>query len=223
MKTATMVDIASPGIPESYFEYRADFSEPIFEVWTVPNPLVYSLFSTLKRWNVGLGDVAWNKDPSSYKDVQLTFNVPKMNAIVRVGLDAATFIAVNPDWSKAPALVELFEAAMSGIQQTARVEVASQEIALGMHVTPGERKFGDAMAKLVNTELLGSAQTYGISAYREDSSLVIDKSVKYEGGIFVRLHRKFPATTAFTEVAMALYKDEVKALELLGVQELIQE
>ncbi len=209
-------------ILDSYYEHRVDFAAPIFAVWTIPNPLVNSLYLSLRKWNVALKDLSWNKEPSSFEDLQLTFSIPSMGALIRVGLENATFIAVNPDWSKAPALVELFETAMADIQQTAKAERASQEIALAMHLKAGGRSLGDRMEKLVRADVLGSAEMYGISAYREDSSLVIDKSLRHDGGLFIRLYRKLSASVSFSEAATTLYQDEVKALSLVGLQDLIQ-
>lgn len=217
-----MADLGNAEIPESYFEHKAEFKVPVFEAWTLPNPLVRALFATMKEWGTSLGDISWNKDPSTYKDFQMTFSVPRINAMVRVGLAQAEFIAVNPDWSKAPALVELFETVLAKIQETTGAEIASQEMTLAMHVTPGPVKFGELMARLVNSSIFGAGDMYGVSVYRQDSALIIDKSLRYDGAVFVRLHRRFPASISFTELATIVYHDEVNALSLLGLQGLIQ-
>ena len=216
-----MTGKAIANIPESYLEYRADFTAPVFAVWTLPNPVVSSLFSALRKWEVGLGDVTWNKDPSSYKDFQITFNVSRMNALIRFGMDAATFVAVNPEWSEAPGLIELFESAILCILQTVKAEILSQEIALALHVKPGDRSFRGLMSALVNTGSLGPAEMYGISVYQDSSSFVIDKSVRYEDAVFVRLHRRFSPSTSFSEIADILRQDELRALGLLGLEELL--
>jgi len=217
-----MAEKAIADIPESYLEYRAEFVAPMFEVWTIPNPLVSGLFSALRKWHIGLGDISWNKDSSTYKDFQITFNVPKMSVLIRLNMDAATFVASNPDWSEAPALIELYETAMHTIRQTTKGEISSQEIALGMHVKPGEKSFKDLMSGLVNTSLLGPAKMYGISVYQDDSSFVIDKSVRYPDSAFVRLYRRVGPSTSFREIAEILHQDELRALGLLGLEEPLQ-
>jgi len=214
-----LTEMAEPLISESYFEDRVQFTEPIFGKWTISNPLVEALFSSLRKWNVALKDFSWNKDPNTYQEIQLTLTVPEMNAIIRVGLDSATFIAVNPDWSRAPALVELFETAWGSITGT---EMGTQELALAMHVMPGNRHFGDTMQKLVNAHVIGPATMYGISVYQEDSSLVIDKSQKYEGGLFLRLYRKLEPGIPFSDVGTIIYEDELRALRFIGLESLIQ-
>jgi hypothetical protein len=216
-----MTEEAVATIPESYLEHRAEFSSPIFDTWSIPNPLVSSLYETLRRWDVGLGDISWNKDASTYKDFLITINVLKLRASIRFSMDAATFVALNPDWSQAEGLIELFEAAMVDIMQTTRKELSYQETALAMHVTPGQKPYLEIMSDLVNSKVLGQAQMYGISAYRGDSSLIIDKSVRYPASVFIRLQRRHGASVSFAEIAKVLYEDEVKALELLGLRNLI--
>ena len=76
-----------PDIAESYFEYRASLSFPIFKAWTPPNALIVGLFPALKRWKVGLGDISWNRDSNSLQDLQLAFNVTDVRAIIEIGLD----------------------------------------------------------------------------------------------------------------------------------------
>ena len=216
-----MSGASNPRIADSYFEYKADFLTPIFDAWAVPNLLARSLFPQLRRWGITLADVTWTKEPSNYKEIQLTITVLQMNATVHLGLDSATFIAYNPDWSRAPALVELFETAMANIRKVTDAQIASQEAALAFHVVPGEENFGLLMTNLVNADVLGTARMYGISLYREDSSLVMDKSLRYDGAVFIRLNRTFSASASFSEIAAMLYKDEVRALGFLGLQSLI--
>lgn len=214
--------MATAEIVESYFEYKAIVSNPMFSAWTLPNALVEALFPALRTWNVGLGDISWNKESTSFQDLQVTFNVTQLRAILRVGLDSIGCVAVNPDWSEAAVLVDLFQTAIGMVCRTGKTDIASHEDVLAMHVKPGDKNFRDIMAALINENLLGSAQMYGASVYREDSSVILDKSVKYEGGLFVRLHRKLPVGTDFMQVAKTLYEDEVRTLRLLGLEELIE-
>jgi len=63
---------------------------------------------------------------------------------------------------------------------------------------------------------------YGISVYQDDSSFVIDKSVRYLDSAFVRLYRRVGPSTSFREIAEILHQDELRALGLLGLEELLQ-
>ena len=212
---------SSPRITDSYFEYKADFHAPMFDAWGVPNLLASSLFPQLRRWGITLADITWSKEPRNYKEIQLTITVLRMNASVHLGVDSATFTALDPDWSRASALVELFETAMASVRNVTGAQIASQEAALTFHVVPGQENLSVLTARLVNVDVLGTARMYGIALYREDSSLVMDKSLRYDGAVFIRLNRAFSGSASFSEIAAVLYKDEVKALEFFGLQSLI--
>ena len=209
-------------IAESYFEYKASLSAPMFKAWTLPNTLVADLFPALKQWDVGLSDISCNKESNSLQDLQLTFNVLRLGATIKVGLDSISCVAVNPDWSQAPALVELYGTAIQVACKTGATSIASHECALAMHVRSGDNGFKETMANLVNGSALGPAQMYGLSIYQNDSSMVLDRSVRYENGLFVRLYRKLSLGVDLVQVAKMLYDDEVKALTMLGLPELLE-
>lgn len=218
-----MTDPQGASIPESYFENRVQFTTPFWGVGKDPELFLQSLHSSLQKWKVGLKDISGNKEANTLADFRLTINIPELTAAVRVGMESAIFMAVNPDWSRAEAYVEMFETAMNCIQQTADVALELQDVFLSMHIVPGSRNFHKEVSRLVNTEALGNAEMYGISVYRHDQSLIIDKSLKYPGGVFVRMNRLLAGKVPFSEIAEIVYKDESDALSLIGMQDLMQE
>src|SRR5476649_728206 len=92
-------------IPESHFEYRAQFQVPLFDWWQHPNQIVEALYQTLKDWNVNLGNAFWEEDPKTIRDAQLIFNVEELASTIKVGVETATFSSVNPDWETAEQLL----------------------------------------------------------------------------------------------------------------------
>jgi hypothetical protein len=99
-------------IPESYFEYRAEFLRPMFEAWSQPTRILEGMFELLQRWNVSLANAHWEKEPKTIREGQLGFNVEKLSSVMKVGIDSATFIALNPDWGDADNLLTLFESSL---------------------------------------------------------------------------------------------------------------
>lgn len=191
-------------------------------MWALPNPLVEALYPILKGYGFGLQDIEWARDPKSYQELQVTFRVLKLNAVINVGVDAVSFAAFNPDWNDAPNLAELFQTVRDRILQLAKVSAAAQEIALAMHVQQGDTPFPKIMRNLVNADTLGEAETYGVSTYSSDYSMVIDKSARYDNSVFVRLHRRFSGSATVKDIAAAVYADENRALGLLGLEELLE-
>jgi len=216
-----MANVQAPDIHEAFFEYRAVLGSPLFEAWTPPNKVVTVLVPVLKQWNVTLGDVTWNRENNSAKDLQVTFNVQKLGAVLKVGLDSLVFNAFNPDWTQAPQLLELFQTCTSVLEAAVGLQIASQEAVLAFHVTPGARSFKDVMRELVRSDKLGVGDMYGIGVYENDSSFIIDRSLRFDGGAFVRLQRAFGGSVTFDKLAKMLYDDEIRVLKLLELSELL--
>lgn len=206
-------------IPESYFEYRGDFQNPLFGWWQQPNHVIEALYQTLKPWNVNLGNAFWEKDAKTVREAQIGFNVEKLSAVIKVGMETATFSSVNPDWEGAEQLISLFDLVMSTIKTAGKAEISAQEALLAMHVRQGNRSVKEVMEGLVSAEKLGPGQMYGVSVYGDETTLLLDKSQKYTDAVFIRVSRKFSAVAGFDAIAEAIYADEMKALAYFGLGE----
>jgi len=208
---------SEPTIPESFLEHRQIFSSPWIERWVVPNPFIGLLFPMLRSSGVELTDFSLNKDANNVGETHLNISIRKLNTAVRIGLDHITFLVGNPDWTTAPALVELFDSLSASIHYFLHARPTIQQMTLAFHVTPGTGDLHEKTLRLVNAEVLGDATFYGISLHQERSSVVIDKSLRYTDAAFVRLQRTFDGEMTFAEIAPVIYEDEVKTLHLLGI------
>jgi hypothetical protein len=203
-------------IPESFLEHRQTFAAPWADRWTA-NPFIGVLFPIVRKWGVALTDFSFNKEATNVGENYMNVAVRKLNAVVRVGLDNVTYIAANPDWSMAPQLVELFDSLASIVGKFVEQAPTTQQLTLAFHVTAGDIDLKKASAQLVNHELLGDAEFFGISLHQNNGSIVIDKSLRYENAAFIRLQRTFPGAMTFAEIAPQIYEEEVKALSLIGI------
>ena len=206
-----------PTIPESFLEHQQIFSSDWVDRWSIPNPFIGLLFSSLRSFGVELTDFSFNKDATNVGDSYLNIAVNKLNSAVRVGLDRVTYIAVNPDWGMALRLAELFDGVSAKIQKFVGNPPASQQVTLAFHVMPGSINLRERTAQLVKNEQLAGATFYGLSLHYEQKSVVIDKSLRYAGAAFIRLQRNFEGSVAFSDIAPQVYEDEVSALKLLGI------
>jgi hypothetical protein len=204
-------------IPESYLEHRQSFLTPWVDRWVIANPFIGLLFPFLRDAGVELTDIGFNKEAANVGETYLNLAIRKLNAVVRIGLDHVTYIAANPDWSMAPQLVELFDAIASAVRKFVEQDPASQQLTLAFHVTAGEVDLHDKTARLVNSEVLGDAEFFGISLHQKNGSIVIDKSLRYDRAAFIRLQLTFPGSLTFAEIAPQIYDQEVKALSLIGI------
>lgn len=207
----------APSIPESFLEHRQNYANPWIDRWVIPNPFIDPLFSLLRNFGVALTDISFNKDATNIDETYLNIAVRNFDAAIRVGLDSVTYLARNPDWSMAPDLVKIFDATSAKVQGFVQQSPISQTLTLSIHVLPGKVNLEQQTRNLVQSDRIGSAHFYGISAYREDGYVVIDKSNRHDGAAFIRLQRKFPGNMKFAEIAPIIYDEEIRSLELIGI------
>jgi hypothetical protein len=209
-------------IQQAFLEYRANFKEPITSLWygRRQGEIITALHKALSPWGVGLENIVWNQTPKNLGEVQLTFGVPSFVASIQVGIGGLTMNALNPDWSRAPQFISLFQTGVDAVTATVGQELRSQQTTLGFHVKPGTRPFREILGQVVNARMLGSedAAMFGVSVYFSDFLFVIDKSVMFPEGVFIRLIRTFSAAARFEEMAAIIHKDEETVLLRLGLK-----
>jgi hypothetical protein len=178
-------------IQQAFFEYRANFKEPITIFWTGgrQGEIINAMQKALAAWSVGLENVTWNQAPKNASEVQITFGIPSLVASIQVGIGGVTVTAFNPDWSRAPELVNLFDTGLGALKASTGQNFQSQLTTLGFHVKPGKKPFKEIMAQFVNAQALDSADAtaYGVSVYLNDYLFVIDNSAAVSGGVFIKL------------------------------------
>jgi hypothetical protein len=210
-----------PDIPESALEHVVVFSSPWVDRWSIPNPFVSLFFEGLRAWNVTLADFAFRQDARNVSETALIVTIQKVRSTITVGLDKLTLYTANPDWDMAPELVRLFDASVELFRDFVKSSIKSQECTIVFHVTPGAHNLANKTANLVNVERVGKAEFYGLSKHGPDASLLLERSLKYDGGVFLRLTRKFDSPVKFADVALAMYTDEVAALALIDIKDLV--
>jgi len=215
-------DLIIAEIQQAFFEYRANFKEPITIFWSGGRQaeIINAMYKALSPWRMDLDNVAWQQSAKNLREVQLSFAVPSQLASVQVGIAGVTMTAFNPDWSRAPELLRLFQAGLGALKESIGEEFQSQQATLGFHLRPpAARPFREVVAQFVNAEALGSdAAMFGVSVYYSDHTFILDSSAAIQGGLFVKLVRNFTPEKPFEEMAKALYADEEAALRRLGLK-----
>jgi hypothetical protein len=215
-------DLRVAEVQQAFFEYRANFSSPIFAYWFERRhgEIVAALQAALAPWHVGLENITWNQAPKNAGEIQLSFGIPSLVAAIQVGLGGITMTAFNPDWSRVSELMSVFQTGLVAVKKSVDQNLQSQLTTLGLHVKPGARPFKEVVGQFVNAKALGAeaATMYGVSVYTQDCSFVIDASGIVAGGSFIKLIRSFSPETPFEEMASTLYKDEESVLRRLGMK-----
>jgi hypothetical protein len=208
-------------IQQSVFEYRANFREPITGFLYGPRQteIIKAVQKALSPWQVGFENITWNRDAKNVAEVQCTFGVPSLVAAVQVGVVGVSISAFNPDWSRMPVLVSMFQAAVQALKDSTSQDFQTQVTTLSFHVKPGASPFKEVVGRFVNKQALGGYDAmYGVSVYAGDHVFVIDASSIVQSGVFIKLIRNFTNDKQFEDMARTLYSDEVTTLQLLGMR-----
>lgn len=205
-------------VPVGFFEYHADFKEPIFETWFGKDAPTAGMYKVLTPWGVDLSKVSYNATPKNLQEIQVSFATTKPPAIVNLGLGGMSFIVRDADWAQATELLSLLEAVRNHLKTTIPIEFNSQKTILGFHVKPGPKPFREVLQRFVNAKAIGgeNAASFGVAAYGADYTILMDNSLAIPNGLFVKITRVFSVEMPLNEIASILWKDEEGTLLQLG-------
>jgi hypothetical protein len=215
-------ELIQADIEQAFFEYRANFNEPLTMFWASGKQagIVDALSKVLAKWGVGFENISWNSAPSNLAQIQVTFAIPSLFASIQVGVAGITMTALNPDWSRADALVAAFGNSLKVLSEKVEQKFQSQQATLAFHIKPTAKPFREIVSSFINSKALdgSSATMFGVSAYYGDHAIVMDSSAIVPGGLFIKLVRIFTTETQLPDMAKVMYEDEVKALNRLGLK-----
>lgn len=204
-----------------FLEYRANYKEPIISIWfdrrqgDVIDALLNALAPHLLFENIG-----WNQTAKNLAETHLSFSLPSIFSTILVGVRGITINVLNPDWSRAPLFISVFQNAVDALKTSTGKDLEGQQLTLGFHLKPGVKPFRETVTRFVNPKALKSedAGSFGVSVYYPDRSFVIDSSAAVPGGIFIKLIRSYNGGKRLEEMATVLRKDEETTLQYLGLK-----
>jgi hypothetical protein len=140
--------------------------------------------------------------------------------------------AENLDWSEAEQVIAGMSAGINAVfaaaefqmpgRPAAKPEIQSHQVGIAMHIQFKTRPHKDVTAPLLSAAafnlLDGELKSPGIILQREKANILIDGSVTYANGIFVRIYRQHPAEATLPQMAESLHKDEERLFEVLGLE-----
>ncbi|MEO7649480.1 MAG: hypothetical protein ABIZ80_03365 [Bryobacteraceae bacterium] len=135
-------------------------------------------------------------------------------------MNSTIFLVENPQWTDTPDIVEAFQDMAERIGKVAGDLPISQDSSLAFHVIPGSQNFGQITKKCVREDVVGEGEFFGLTRHQANSSMTIDKSMKYRDGAFVKVQRVFSGHIKFSQIALALLEDEAEALKIIGIDEI---
>ncbi|MBI1956181.1 MAG: hypothetical protein HYS38_07280 [Acidobacteria bacterium] len=220
-----MPDKTKAEIPYALLEYTAVFKKPIIEAWVIPGNLIAAVLNALEPWGFNLEGVEVKTHVEKLNEYGIVFRrskPPAPNRSLALGLGKVVVTAENLDWTEAEQFIAGQSAALNAIRQTSRAEIQSQHLGLGMHIQLATKPRKDVTAPLLSPmafKLLdGEVMFPGLILLREKSFIIIDASVAYANGLFVKIFRDHPPEATLEQLAEVLRKDEEQLFDVLGLE-----
>jgi len=209
-------------IPFAFFEYLAVYKRPTFGPFELHDGLFTSIFAALQPWNITLQNVSSNQNARNASEIWTRFTLLNGRLNLNVGLGSLNIHLTNPNWSEANPVARIAAASLEVLKKTARVEIETQRVSLGMHLTPkggGIKGYVLSFSAATAAAILDhDVEAIGISMYRKESSWVVDKSLAYPQSLFVKIDHSFKPTMSFEEISQALKAEETAILDLLKLE-----
>ncbi len=209
----------------SLLEYTAMFRKAIIEAWGAPAILAASVLSALEPWGFKLDGVEVKTHAEKLTEYAIVFRrsdpaTPGLS--LALGLGKVVVTAENLAWTGADQFIAGMRSALEVILRTGRAEIQSQHLGLGMHIQLKTKPRKDITTPLLDPvvfELLdGEVKFPGIVLQRENSSLIIDASLAYANGLYVRILREHAPDATFEQLRDVLHRDEEQLCDVLGLE-----
>jgi len=208
-------------IPQSFFEYYAGYQEPILDLLRFYSQLPHAVYQAFRGFNLSLENIAHKQNPLNLGEVASTFVLFGGRFVFTIKLNSASLVVNNPNWSEIELVTGVVRAGMAAISGS-DVRLDKQRATIAMHLKPVSgsiKQFVSGLAQPTAKELLSDdVRAYGVSAYRQDSTWVIDASVLDPQALFVRIDNLHGPSVTFEKIASKLRTDETRLLELLQLE-----
>ncbi len=209
-------------IPFAILEYTAVFKKPILEGWTVPAHLVSAVLVALEPFGFKLDGVEVKTHTEKLSEYGIVFRRNPTGVTFTLGIGKLVILAENIDWTEAEQFIAGAHAGVNAILKVASAEIDSQQVVLAIHVQLKTKPRQDVTAPLLSSLALklmdGDIKFPGIILLRDKASILVDASVTYANGLFVRFNREHPGDRSFEEISRLLRADEEQLFNALGLE-----
>ncbi len=220
-----MPDKTQAEITYSLLDYTSAFKKPILEAWSAPAKLIAAVLDALQPSGYKLDGVETNIQTRKLDEFSVVFRRTTPDRPARsltLGLGKAIVTAENLDWTEAEQFISGQSAALNAIRQVGGAEIQSQQLIVGMHIQLKDRPRKDVTAPLLSPVacgvLDGKVDFSGVILLREKAIVVIDASLAFANGLFVRITREHPPEATLEKLAETLRNDEQRIFDVLGLE-----
>jgi hypothetical protein len=213
---------AQADIPYAFIEYTATFKRPIIQAWVPPAPTLTAILNSLDPFGFKFDGVELKMNAEKPSDYTMVFRRTPAGIVFTVGVTKLLITAENLDWGDAEAFIAGASAGIQALREVSKAEFDSQQLAWAAHIQIKDKPRKEITAPLLTSSayhlLDGEENFQGIILKRGNTLLVIDGSLSYANGLFVRINRQHSGDTTLPQIAEALRADEERLFEVLGLE-----
>jgi hypothetical protein len=217
-----MIEKTQAEIPYSMLEYTAVLGKPILEAWAVPVRLVTVILHALEPFGFKPDGVELKTRAEKLTENAIVFRRTPPGVTFTVGIEKLVIVAENLAWSDADQFMRGARAGLDAVLQEGKAEIRLQHLVLAIHIQLKTKPRQEVTAPLLSAETLklldGELKMPGVILQREKCSIVIDGSLAFANGLFVRINREHSPNAAFDQMAGVLRNDEMQLFDLLGLE-----
>lgn len=162
------------------------------------------------------------KTPSNLNEYALVFKRDPLGVTLTLGIGKLIIVAENLDWAEADQFISAAHAGIDAILAKAKAEIQAQHLTLTMHIQLKTRPRHEVTAPLLAPAayklLDGNLKFPGLILQREKAAIVIDASLAYANGLFVRMIREHGGDLSLERITETLRTDEEQLFEILGLE-----
>lgn len=207
-----------PVVAEAHWELTDSFLHTWIDGW--PQAFLSALMNPLKEMGIASPrDFAFERDPSTLGDACLKVTLRRWDISLRIFLDRIVVAVPNLRWTDVPEITEWLDQIRELLANATSSPPVSRHSRLLLHIRPGSDGVAPNVVALVNQDLLGEAESYGVLRYRKDQTIEIAKSLRYPNGVFVRIERDFSGQSSIATVLSALADDQAELFNWIGQNE----
>jgi hypothetical protein len=209
-------------IPHGIVDYTITFEKPILGVWTNVQFLISDVLNGLAPHGFTLEGVEVNANVQKPSEHHVAFRRSSPAVAFNLWLGKLSVTADNLSWDQKEWALGVFSAGIETIMGKSGAKIAGHQITLAMHVQLKTKTLAEITEPLLSSAtaglLDGAISFSGIIFQREQSTLIVDRSLAFANSLFVRLLRTHPANTPLTQIAEQLYRDEKQFFDSLGLE-----
>jgi len=215
-------------IPLSSAEYLAHFDRPYVGLIANDRPKVFeAIVSALLPFDFKLANTEIITT-GSLADQKVTFTLPERGISFQFGAEECRFTKEGASWNTAEEDSKILLAAERALLKTSGAKIESCLLTLAMHLQPLAKKREEILAPFVPEpfkSFMGkyAPQTFGNHLKWSDGDVLLDFSVAFANGIFLRFSSQFKGRPPHLDILTKVRSNQEMLFALLEIEEATNE